>query len=388
MNRSLHIRVVSYVLAVIGLVTLPLAIYGYRKTVQEFDELGDARLVQATRTIDVLAENAGLRDPQPSAPLDVLVWRSPFQEPTLTAGGHAYEVRLGFQFFNGADQLRMTSDNFQGLGLKAAPEGFSDLDFDGSRWRIFTIREEDGDTVRVGERYDSRNSIARDLIWEHVAPTLIALPLLAVLVGWAVRRALRPLDVLSHDLSMRRPDTSTPIELEQAPRELEPVLASLNELLSRVQSSLERERQFAADAAHQLRTPLTSALLHLDNAVADESAASRKLALGRAQEGLGRLRRLVNQFLELARWDSESGDLHRDAVDLDACVRAEVETSAHLAADKDLEVSVICADAPTVIQGWAPALHALAHNLIDNAFRYTPSSGRVQVRVAVTDAGP
>lgn len=388
MKRSLHVRVIAYVLAVIALVMLPLLWFGYRQTLREFDELGDARLVQATRTIDVLAENAGLRNPQAGAPLDVLVWRNPFQEPTLTADGHAYEVLLGFQFWNGEDQLRVTSDNFQGLGLNATPLGFADEILDGNRWRVFTLREADGDTIRVGERYDSRNAIARGLVWEHVAPMLIALPLLALLLSWGVRRALRPLDALSRDLSARRPDASSPVELAQTPRELEPVLASLNELLSRVRASLARERQFAADAAHQLRTPLASALLHLENAIAAESVVSRNRALGLAQEGLGGLRRLVNQFLELARWEADRCELRRDAVNLEACVRAEVEEAALLAADKDLEVTVISAPVTQFVFGWEAALHALAHNLIDNAFRYTPAGGRVEVRLAATQSGP
>jgi two-component system sensor histidine kinase QseC len=389
MKQSLHVRVIVYVLAVIALVTVPLAIIGYRNTIQEFDELGDARLVQATRTIDVLAENAGLRNPQAGSPLDVLVWRSPFAEPTLIEGGHAYEVRLGFQFWNGEDQLRVTSDNFQGVGLNATPHGFADLHFNGGHWRVFTLRESDGDTIRVAERYDSRNAIARDLLWERVTPMLIALPLLALLVSWAVRRALRPLDALSRDLSARRSDASAPVELTRTPRELEAVLASLNELLSRVRTSLERERQFAADAAHQLRTPLASALLHLENAVAADSTASRNLALGRAQQGLDRLRRLVNQFLEFARWDADRPELSRASVDLVACVSAEVEEAALLAADKDLEVTVIAAaGAPIHIYAWEAALHALAHNIIDNAFRYTPAGGRVEVRLETTAAGP
>lgn len=385
--RSLRARVTLYVLAVILVIVVPLGILSYRKTVQEFDELGDARLVQATRTIDVLAENAGLRNPQAGSPLDVMVWRSPFQEPTVTKDGHAYEVRLGFQYWNANDQLRVTSDNFQGVLLDAMPLGFSDEMIGGSRWRIFTLREADGDTVRVAERYDSRNAMAQDLLWEHVAPMLIALPVLVILVGWAVRRALQPLDMLSQTLSSRDPEDSAPIELPEGPREIEPVRTALNGLLDRVRAALERERQFTTDAAHQLRTPLAAGLLHLENAMAAESAELRNVALGRSQESLGRLRRLVDQFLELARWEATEGQPPREAVELETCVRAEVEEAALLAADKDIEVSVSSPASPVHVLGWEPALRALARNLIDNAFRYTPASGHVEVRVLATERG-
>jgi two-component system sensor histidine kinase QseC len=386
--RSLRSRIIGFALIVISAVLVSLGILSYRKTVQEFDELGDARLVQATRTIDVLAENAGLREATPGTPLDVLVWRSPFNASTLTDRGHAYEARLGFQYWNEDGRLQLTSDNFQNVSLAAAPNGFADISLPDGRWRVFTLRDDaDGNWVRVGERYDSRNGIARALLWEHLTPMFIALPILTLLLGWAVSRALRPLDSLSLNLSRRQPDEAKPIEMPGAPRELEPVLKSLNGLVERVHAALDRERHFAADAAHQLRTPLAAALLNLENAAAGESDNLCKLALHRAHEGLDRLQHLVNQFLELARWESADREPARETVDLEGCVRTEVEEAALLAADKDLEVSVAFEAKGLLIQGWEPALRALTRNLIDNAFRYTPARGHVEVKVSANESG-
>ena len=395
--RSLRARIIAFTLLVIAAVLVPLGFWSYYKAVQEFDELGDARLIQATRTIDVLAENAGLGRPSAAAPLDVLVWRSPFTEPAITDQDHAYEVRLGFQYWNENGRLQLTSDNFQELRLDAAPHGFADITLADGRWRVFTLLDTDGDTVRVAERYDGRNSIAHTLIWERLAPMFVALPILALLVGWAVRRALRPLDSLSRELSTRQPDEARPIVLPGSPRELEPVLNSLNGLVDRAHAALDRERLFAADAAHQLRTPLAAALLHLENAGATDSPELRAVALGRAHEGLGRLQHLVNQFLELARWETAEREPAREAVDLGACVRSEVEDAALLAADKDLEVEILVLASQGQVRGWEPAIRALIRNLVDNAFRYTPAHGRVEVRVSasegallleVNDSGP
>jgi two-component system sensor histidine kinase QseC len=394
---SLRARVIAFTLLVVTAVLIPLGILSYHKTLQEFDELGDARLVQATRTIDVLAENAGLRRDTPGAPLDVLIWRSPFPERIVTDRGHAYEARVGFQYWNDDGRLQLTSDNFQNTPLTAAPYGFADVTLPDGRWRVFTLRDTDGDRVRVAERYDSRNSIARALLWEHLTPALVAIPILALLLGWAIRRALRPLDTLSRTLSTRQPEEARPIELSGAPRELEPVLKSLNGLSDRVHAALDRERHFAADAAHQLRTPLAAALLNLENVAASDSAELRTLALQRAQEGLGRLQHLVNQFLELARWESADQAPARVLVDLDKCVRAELEEAALVAAEKDLELSLLIETPGACVLGWEAALHALARNLIDNAFRYTPARGQVEVRLsvsastvvlAVSDSGP
>lgn len=387
MMRSLRARVTVFVLLVIAVVLVPLGIVSYRNIIAEFDALADARLVQATRTIDVLAENAGLRNPRPAAPLDVLVWRSPFDPSTLVGGGHPYEIRLGFQYWNASDRLQVTSDNFEGVSLDAARPGFSDLMLHGALWRVFTLRETDHDTVRVAERYDSRNSIAHALLFEHLTPVVIAVPVLALLVGWAVRRALRPLDALSRELTTRTPEDTAPMQMAPTPRELEPVLTSLNGLLDRAHATLARERQFTADAAHQLRTPLTAAQLHVENAMASGSAELRALALDRAHDGLERLRRLVSQFLDFARWDSSSPESDAEFVDIEACVRTEIEDAALLAADKNLELDVVVESPDIRVLGWEPALRALTRNLIDNAFRYTPPGGQVQARLSKDHAG-
>jgi len=394
--KSLRARVIVFALIVITAVVIPLGVLSYRQTVQQFDDLGDARLVQTTRTIDALAESAGLHGTKAGTPAEVVVWHSPFIEH-VTDHGHVYEIRLGFQYWNEAARLRLTSDNFRQVALTAARPGFTYLTLPDGRWRVFTLRDSDGDTIRVAEQDAGRSALARDLLWEHLTPMLLALPILALLVGWAVRRALGPLDMLSRALTARRPEETGPVALSDVPRELDPVLKSLNGLVGRVQVALDRERQFAADAAHQLRTPLAAALLHIENALAGESVELRNVALKRAHEGLERLQHLVQQFLELARWESTDRALPREPVDLERCVRTEIEEAAVLAADKDLDVAIVI-DAPGIsVLGWKAALHAAMRNLIDNAFRYSPRGGQVEVRlsehegaalVELSDSGP
>lgn len=379
--RSLRTRLVVYAFAGIAATVAILGTLSYRQTLVEFRELGDARLVQATRTIDALAENAGLRKIPPGSPIDVQVWHSPFIERTVTSRGHAYQVRLGFQYWNDDGRLLLTSDNFQHVPLAAAAGGFADVSLSDGEWRIYTLRDEDGDVIRAGERDEGRSALARVLLWEHFAPLLVALVGLGIFVGWAVRRGLRPLDTLSQRLANRQPEESTPIALTDVPRELEPMLSSLNGLIARVRTALDREKRFAADAAHQLRTPLAAALLNLENAMAIDSGELRNLALHRAQEGLTRLQHLVDQFLELARWEGAERRPAAESVDLERCVRAELEEAAMLAADKDLELGIVVNAPATRITGWTSAVHALVRNLIDNAFRYTPARGRVDVEI-------
>src|SRR5579872_86345 len=249
----------------------------------------------------------------------------------------------------------------------------------GTRRRTLGART--GSAVGASHSYASRTTHSRSTCWLGGAACPGS-------VGYALSRP---------NGTARRPEETGPVALSDVPRELDPVLKSLNGLVGRVQVALDRERQFAADAAHQLRTPLAAALLHIENALAGESVELRNVALKRAHEGLERLQHLVQQFLELARWESTDRALPREPVDLERCVRTEIEEAAVLAADKDLDVAIVI-DAPGIsVLGWKAALHAAMRNLIDNAFRYSPRGGQVEVRlsehegaalVELSDSGP
>lgn len=383
--RSLRSRLLVFSLIVLGVAVLLLSALSYRQTVREFDELGDARLALATQTIDALAENAGLRKEGPGAPIDVLVWHSPFMERAVTDEGRTFAIRLGFQYWNQDGRLQLTSDNFQRVPLDAAPTGFADIALRDGHWRVYTLRDTDGDVVRVAEKDEARSALVRATLWEHLAPLVIVVPVLALLIAWSVRRALKPLGNLSEILATRQPEDPAPIALADSPTELAPVIASLNGLAERVQRALDRERQFAANAAHQLRTPLAAALLNLENAAAAQSDELRELALQRAQSGLGRLQRLIQQFLELARLESADRGSSRDRVGLEEILQSELDEAALLAADKDLEIALAIESPATLISGWEPAVRAMVRNLIDNAFRHSPVRGRVEARVSTSD---
>lgn len=188
----------------------------------------------------------------------------------------------------------------------AAPSGFADVTLSDTRRRAFTLHDSDRDVIRVTKRYDSRNSIAQALLWEHPVPMFVALPVLVMLLGGAVGRALRPLDILSLDRASRQPGEASSMKLAGAPEELGPMIKALNGLVNRVQMALDRERHFAADA-HQLRTSLAAAPLGLANAATSGTDEVRNLALRRAHESLNSLRYIVNQSLEFARWESAVG---------------------------------------------------------------------------------
>jgi two-component system sensor histidine kinase QseC len=220
-------------------------------------------------------------------------------------------------------------------------------------------------------------------LWlEHGLPPLVALPVLALLIGWAVRRGLRPLDVLAERLSERQPGSHDTLEIAQAPRELEPVLTALNEQFARLEDALERERRFSADVAHELRTPLASTMINLENAEASRSTQEADVALAGARQSLAALARRVEQLLSLARLETSSRAGHRAEVDLVDVATMVIEELSTVIGDTDVELDVALSSERLPVSGYEVALAALLRNLLENALRHVPAGGRVQLSVA------
>lgn len=390
---SLRARIKRLVLASLALVMLPLAAVGYFLTMEEIDELFEARLAQSARTISamVAANDAGA----PEKMVEIASWQDDYGSPPAVRG-HRYETQVGFQYWTSANTLALATTNFRDVPLDAAPAGYADITIGKRHWRVFTLLDAKQQWVRVGERYDSRREIGRAMAVEALAPLLIGLPLLALVIGWAVRRGLEPLDELADRLASRKADSIEPIGVRDLPGEMVPVIASLNELLARLGAAMEQERGFTAHAAHELRTPLAGALVHLENAREAPTLDGARPSLDDARHDLVRLTRIVNQMLELARWDAERpGQL--GSVDLDACVDDELQEIGLFASDRDIEIAVHRDAAAHVVQGWEPGVRTLLRNLLDNAIRYNVQGGRVAVELrdtsqgtvlAVEDSGP
>ncbi len=379
---SLRARVVALVLGAIGLLFVPLAIGSYLFMMEEVDELFDARLSENAKTLvalDIAASPAA----QQGATITVPSSQSKSERDGPVVRGHPYENQIGFQIWNDSNVLLMTTADLADLAMDAAPVGFADVTVNKRRWRVFTMLSEDHRWTRVGERYDSRREIGRALAIETAVPILIAIPLLVLFIGGAVHRGLQPLRRLAEQLAARRGDDPNPIG-GNYPAELHPVVASLNHLLQRLQQTLESERAFTTNAAHELRTPLAGALVHLENALSAPDADAVTGALRDAHHGLDRLSHLVNQLLDLARWDG--GPAHpMTPVDLNACVEEELALMGVVLSAKNLEVNWTPANALPHVLGWAPGLHTMLRNLLDNAVRYSGEDQRIDIATSLRD---
>jgi two-component system sensor histidine kinase QseC len=224
---------------------------------------------------------------------------------------------------------------------------------------------------------------------------LFALPPLGLLVWFAVRSGVRPLDAIAEQVARRAPGHLEPVGSRGAPAELQPLLNRLNTLLATVAATLENERRFTADAAHELRTPLAAIRAQAQVALGAVHNGEQRAALQKVIAGCDRTARLMEQLLTLARLDApptaQSGSVPLRA--LAASVLAELAQDA-----VTRRVDLVLGEGPdATVQGNAGLLEVLLRNLIDNGIRYTPAGGTVTVtiancaggaRLAVTDTGP
>ena len=310
---------------------------------------------------------------------------------------HKYARRAAFQVWEGGTILRLHSVSAPDARLSSQEQGFSDSAVEGGRWRVFSTWDaEHRFLVQVGEQQRARDKITRSIAKNLLVPSLAALPLLAALIWFAVARATRPVVTLGDQVSARAADNLAPIDLPDAPVELEPLVARLNDLFARVSQSLESERRFTADAAHELRTPIAALKVQAEVARGATVQPERWQALDKVIEGCNRASRLVDQLLTLARLDPAHGSNALDICDLNAVARSVLAQFAPLALAKSVDVELQPAP-PAVVRANPALLEVLLRNLVDNAVRYSPagttvrvevSSDAAAIRLEVVDEGP
>lgn len=262
--------------------------------------------------------------------------------------------------------------------------GLSTVETGAGRWRVFGV-EAGSRVIQVAQPMDLRERRAAQLAWRTLQPFALLLPALAVLIVWIVARLTRPVRDFSAALRSRSPGALEPLSMAGLPAEIQPVADALDDLLARLRDVLQRERAFIADAAHELRTPLTALRLQADELTALPAGPARDEAARVLTSGIDRMARLVEQLLALARAEREE-PLQPVSVALDELLREVVEELLPLADRRQVDLGMEFAD-PVRVAGEPESLRVLARNLIDNAVRYSPTGGRVDVRVAASAEG-
>lgn len=384
---SLRKRLLVGLVAAIGLIWIATAFLSYRDANHEIDELFDAQLAQSAKVLLAQATHE-LRE-------GGLLQRE--IETDRDGGKHKYEQKIAFQIWDGNGELLLRSATAPTVPLSKRETGFDDATVDGRQWRVFTRWDAEHEfRISVAERHDVRHELATHIALRLLYPLLIALPLLALLIWFGIGGGLRPLRRITREVARRAPGNLERLETAGVPEEIRPLVDSLNALLALLDQALENERRFTADAAHELRTPLAALKTQAQVALRAGDNGVRQHALENLIQGADRATHLVEQLLTLARLDPRSAAARHEPVDLAAVAETVLAVLGPSALDKAIDLSLE-APGPVSVNGDATMLGVLLRNLVDNAIRYTPREGRVNVLVhpedhgavlQVTDSGP
>ena len=260
------------------------------------------------------------------------------------------------------------------------PDGLQTVAIGGAPWRLFVSTHERGLRVAIGQQTTVRDEIANKSALRTVAPLLSLVLLLPLLVGCVIRKMLRPLKIMAADLEFRSERDWEEIADRSVPSEIRPFVVAMKRLLARVAQLVAAQRRFLADAAHELRSPLTALSLQAERLEAAEMSAEARIRLAALRRGIGRTRSLIDQLLALARAQSQTGEAR--PVRLIGVVRQALEDLMPLAEAKHMDVGVVRQD-DVVVQASEMELTILVRNLVDNAIRYTPEGGKIDLSVEV-----
>ncbi|MBL0523554.1 sensor histidine kinase N-terminal domain-containing protein [Aeromonas dhakensis] len=409
--RSIRRFLLSGILALVSASLAVSALIGYLEASHEMEELFDARLAQSARiTNQLLGRYLEQNGELPANGTIYQEWEQSNPEPwqkdksfnlrgedrELTPFGHEFERNLYFQLLSEQGGILLRSPSAPSQPLGALAPGFNSVTKDNHEWRTFTLYNQDAQTwLIVAERDDERSELASKMATLTMLPLLITLPFLLGLLWWLISRGLAPLRQLAQAIGERHPANLSPLNLKIRAQELTPLTNEINRLMHALADTIEREKQFTNEAAHELRTPLAVLRIHSENALAAEDAESRQHSLQKMLLALDRSDRLLRQLLTQARIDNQQG-LELSELNLNQLLQGTLATLAPIALKKDQQLSLEGTEQLTVM-GQATLLELMFSNLIDNALRYTQAQGEIavearqeghRVRVDIRDNGP
>jgi signal transduction histidine kinase len=370
--KSIRARLLIALIILVALISLLAAGVTYRRVLNETSTLFDYQLRQmalSLRSQISLAPRIEVPPEQGDTDFVVQIW-DPF-------GARTYLSRPGLPMIN------------------QTVLGYANLSLQGEAWRAYGLQTGDG-VIQIAQPVRVRENLARAAAERVVIPLILLLPIMIVAVAWIVSRGLLPLRYVTAEVQRRDVRSLRPLGSENLPREIEPLVGELNRLLARLQEAFATQHAFIADAAHELRSPLTALRLQLQllDRAPDESARNEARArLGAAVE---RAIHLAEQLLTLARSDPQETGGDFGSVDLSAAAAQGITDTHDLALARHIELS-LDAQNNILIRADAEAVRTLVRNLVDNAVRYTPPGGSVQVRcrstadhalLEVSDTGP
>lgn len=366
LGHSLRARLLWFLLVAILLAAAAQGLVTYRTALAEADQIFDYHMQQMAMSL-----RPGLAGASPGGPAGALELEENFD----------FVVQVWT-----ADGLKVFESTARAALPQRAVLGFSDVNANGTTYRVFSVQTR-SQVIQVAQDLAARRQMAGKLALRAVSPIVLMVPALMLAVWWVVSRSLAPVSRVRRQVAERQADDLSPVNEAGLPDEVRPLVQELNLLFGRVRHAFEAQKHFVADAAHELRSPLAALKLQVEGLQRATGDDARELAVARLSAGIDRATRLVEQLLVLARQEASlAAGARAEPVALLEVGRLAVTDVIAAAQARGIDVGLTSTDEVTV-DGHADALRILIRNLLDNAVKYTPPGGAVDLAIQSSTAG-
>lgn len=404
-TTSLKIQLIVSLSAILLCVDMAVAFFSYHDALTEVEELFDAKLAQSARVLADMLTQEMQQWPQPKsfkqpiayngwAPLAKGIINPPKHNTKMK--GHRYESKIAFQIWSPEKKLWVYSLNAPNQIIPSWKPGFHTIHSNGVLWRIFVLPIPHSEAWMItaenqSERRELSSDIASHLIWGQI----IAVPLITLLISFIVARAFKPLDFLGTQIKKRHINNLDPISLDRFPNEVSPLIEALNTLLPKLKLSWQQQKEFIADAAHELRTPLAALKVHAQNLAVAPTLNEAKESADYINQGVDRCNKLIQQLLTLARQEQQQ-DERQTKIFLAPLLREIIAQHMPLALKKQHRLELDAQD-DLSLTTHTESVKILISNLLGNAIQYTPSGGHIictaqqdneYLKISIADNGP
>ena len=364
LSNSLQFRLALSLALIIAVATAIGGTIGYQSAFRDANELQDDQLREIAAMVD--AKRVELEQLDPIVRIGIV-------DP---------EAHIALQVLDGSN-AQSTEPNV--AFPQDLADGMQSYRIPGAKkWRVFVTTLKSGKRLAVAQRVSLRNEIARHAAWGTVMPMIVLIPISVAAIMILLRLLLAPMTRLAAEIDARSQTDLVPLDAQGLPSEIKPFVLSINQMLARLGVAMEQQRRFVADAAHELRSPLTALSLQAENLAIHDLPQDARSRLDAMQAGLLRARALVSQLLLMARTQLAPRAEPHD-IDIQAVVREVFEDILPLAEAKNIDLGVAQA-CELKVKADAADLATVLRNLADNAVRYCAPGCKVDVGLSVEES--
>jgi len=390
LTRKLFFRIAPTILVTIAVI----GVFAYHSATREINNVYDAQLINNANVLWILVQGefheAGADTPKKIEDIDLNL----NNQRALNEDADDYaEARMLRIWKSGKIMMFSSTALPESVAQRAA--GFSQVEYQQEKWRIYTLAiPQTSISIEVGEKKSLRDSLVAYILLDLAFPLVILVPIIGFLIWLGIGSGIGTVRTLVQQIRNRSPEDLSSISVEKLPRDLSPLGQSINQLLSKLDHSLTAERRFSDYAAHQLRTPLAGLKLQLQMLAKAEDETERNSLIGDLTQSTDRATHLVEQLLRAARVSHQPVNLK--AVPLYHATASVIAEMASIAAEKQLDISLEGHE-EAIVRADEMLTKLMISNLMDNAIKYTPESGKIKLNVlpqgalwclSISDTGP